>query len=109
MQSKPAVLIVEDEPGIGLPFVREIAELHGGRITLRNAAPKNTISFTNTDKALQFLVTDEPFDGADNEIPDQLNPNQPTMMLTVTDSSYNLICYNRRLNSVLATATTMGY
>jgi len=37
MQSKPAVLIVEDEPGIGLPFVREIAELHGGRITLRNA------------------------------------------------------------------------
>ena len=59
----------------------------GQRITLRNAAPKNTISFTNTDKALQFLVTDEPFDGADNEIPDQLNPNQPTMLLKESDAT----------------------
>ena len=59
----------------------------GDRITLRNAAPKNTISFTNTDKALQFVVTDEPFDGADNEIPDQLNPNQPTMLLKESDAT----------------------
>ncbi len=58
----------------------------GDRITLRNTAPKNTISFTNTDKALQFVVTDEPFDGTDNEIPDQLNPNQPTMQLQESDA-----------------------
>ena len=59
----------------------------GDRITLRNAAPKNTISFTNTDKAMQFLVTDEPFDGTDNEIPAQLNPNQPTMLLKASDAT----------------------
>ena len=58
----------------------------GDRITLRNAAPTNTISFTNTDKALQFLVTDEPFDGADNEIPDPLNPDEPTMLLKESDA-----------------------
>ena len=59
----------------------------GDRITLRNTAPKNTISFTNTNKAMQFLVTDEPFDGADNEIPDELNPNQPTMLLKESDAT----------------------
>lgn len=37
------------------------------------------------------------------------NPNQPTMMLTNVDCSYNLICHNRRKNSVIATATTMNY
>jgi len=59
----------------------------GDRIILRNAAPKNTISFTNTDKALQFVVTDEAFDGTNNEIPAQLNPNQPTMLLEASDAT----------------------
>ena len=54
----------------------------GDKIVLRNSAPTNTISFTNTDKAMQFLVTDEPFEPDDNAIPDQLNPDQPTMKLT---------------------------
>ena len=53
----------------------------GDKIVLRNTAPKNTISFTNTDKAMQFLVTDEPFE-PDDPIPDPLNAEQPTMKLT---------------------------
>jgi FtsP/CotA-like multicopper oxidase with cupredoxin domain len=66
----------------------------GDRITLRNAAPKNTISFTNTDKALQFLVTDEQFE-PDDPIPFDLNPNQPAMKLTEADATIT-----RRMNFV---------
>lgn len=35
------------------------------------------------------------------------NPNQPTMYTTHVDSSFNIICRNRRRQSVLATGTTM--
>jgi len=53
----------------------------GDRIVLRNTPPTNTISFTNTDKALRFLVTDDPFE-PDEPIPDPLNTDEPTMKLT---------------------------
>ena len=53
----------------------------GDKIVLRNSPPTNTISFTNTDKAMQFLVTDEAFE-PDDPIPDPLNADEPTMKLT---------------------------
>lgn len=47
-----------------------------------------------------FWMKEMPFKGSQN-------PNQPTMMFTQTECTWNLFCTNRRRQAVLATATTM--
>ena len=57
----------------------------GTRLELRNAAPRNTVSYTHTDKVMAFDVTDMPFSTRNNAIPASLFPNHPAM--TVPESA----------------------
>ena len=58
----------------------------GARIVLRNSSPRNNVNYINVDKVMAFQVTDDPFDPADNEVPAVLEPYQPTMALTASQS-----------------------
>ena len=58
----------------------------GRRVVLGNHSPKNNIVYPNIDKVMAFDVVGDPFDPADNSIPDTLNPDNPTMALQVGDA-----------------------
>jgi FtsP/CotA-like multicopper oxidase with cupredoxin domain len=54
----------------------------GTRIVLQNTSPKNNIDFTNTDKVMAFVVTNDRVDDkAFNSVPSVLNPNHPAMLV----------------------------
>ena len=54
----------------------------GTRIVLRNTSPKNNIDFTNTDKVMVFVVTNDKIeDKAYNAVPAVLNANHPAMLV----------------------------
>lgn len=58
----------------------------GTRIVLRNSSPKNNVNYTHTNKVMAFDVTADPFDPASNSVPAVLEPNQPTMQLSTSQS-----------------------
>jgi spore coat protein A, manganese oxidase len=58
----------------------------GQRVVLQNLQPKNNIEFANTDKIMAFDVVAEPSTLEGNSIPDQLNPDSPTMALREADA-----------------------
>jgi spore coat protein A len=59
----------------------------GTRIVLQNTSPKNNIDFTNTDKVMAFVVTNDAFnDKSYNSVPSVLNPQQPAMLVSESDA-----------------------
>jgi FtsP/CotA-like multicopper oxidase with cupredoxin domain len=58
----------------------------GTKIQLRNLGVPNSDDFDHTDKVMQFEVTADPFDPANNEVPAQLNPNMEIMGLQEADA-----------------------
>ena len=58
----------------------------GQRVVLQNLQPKNNIEYENTDKIMAFDVVAEPSTLDGNTIPDQLNPDSPTMALKESDA-----------------------
>jgi spore coat protein A, manganese oxidase len=53
----------------------------GQRIVLRNLSLPDNIDFDTTDVAMAFDVVADPTDKADNEVPAELNPDNPVMQL----------------------------
>src|SRR4051794_39272462 len=72
----------------------------GARIELRNTAPKNTVSFTNTDKVMAFDVVGDPFNTKNNSVPAQLFPAQPTMLLTESQAVQKRTITLQRVNGL---------
>jgi FtsP/CotA-like multicopper oxidase with cupredoxin domain len=61
----------------------------GTKIQLRNLSNDNNIDYDNTNKIMQFEVTDDPFDKSDptwNTIPATPNPDNPIMLLNPADA-----------------------
>jgi FtsP/CotA-like multicopper oxidase with cupredoxin domain len=58
----------------------------GTRVVLQNRNPPNNVAYPDVDKIMAFDVTDEPFDPANNEIPDVLFPDNPVMTLQPRES-----------------------
>jgi spore coat protein A, manganese oxidase len=58
----------------------------GQRVILKNTSPKNNINYANADKVMAFDVVADSFDPANNEVPAQLNPNDPVMQLKESDA-----------------------
>ena len=56
----------------------------GTRIQLRNLGVPNSRDFDHTDKVMQFEVTADAFDAANNEVPAELNPQNEIMLLDET-------------------------
>jgi spore coat protein A len=56
----------------------------GTKIQLRNLGVPNSRDFDNTDKVMQFEVTADAFDAANNEVPAELNPQNEIMLLDET-------------------------
>jgi len=56
----------------------------GTRIQLRNLGVPNSRDFDNTDKIMQFEVTADAFDPANNDVPAELNPQNEIMLLDET-------------------------
>jgi FtsP/CotA-like multicopper oxidase with cupredoxin domain len=56
----------------------------GTRIQLRNLGVPNSRDFDHTDKVMQFEVTADAFDSANNEVPAELNPQNEIMLLDET-------------------------
>ena len=59
----------------------------GTRIQLRNLGVPNSRDFDHTDKVMQFEVTADAFDSANNEVPAELNPQNEIMLLDETQVS----------------------
>jgi len=58
----------------------------GAKIQLRNLGVPNSDDFDHTNKIMQFEVTNDRFDTANNEVPAQLNPNMEVMGLKESDA-----------------------
>jgi FtsP/CotA-like multicopper oxidase with cupredoxin domain len=58
----------------------------GAKIQLRNLGVPNSDDFDHTNKIMQFEVTNDRFDPANNEVPAQLNPNMDVMGLKESDA-----------------------
>ena len=71
----------------------------GAKIQLRNLGVPNSDDFDHTNKIMQFEVTNEAFDPANNEVPAQLNPNQDVMGLKESDATSTLRLRLHRSNS----------
>ncbi|MDT0349423.1 multicopper oxidase family protein [Pseudonocardia charpentierae] len=56
----------------------------GTKIQLRNLGVPNSRDFDNTDKVMQFEVTADAFDAANNDVPAELNPQNEIMLLDET-------------------------
>src|SRR3954451_8685359 len=56
----------------------------GTKIQLRNLGVPNSRDFDNTDKVMQFEVTADAFDAANNEVPAELNLQNEIMLLDET-------------------------
>jgi len=72
---------------IVLDFEQLFAGLKAGaKIQLVNLGVKNSVDYDNTGKVMQFEVTDEAFDPANNEVRSVLGPAHPAMGLQPTGS-----------------------
>lgn len=61
----------------------------GTVVDLLNRSNPNNINYTHTNKIMRFVVTDEPFDGANNTVPATLDTDPQaakTMALTLADA-----------------------
>jgi spore coat protein A, manganese oxidase len=58
----------------------------GTRVVLENLQPPNNIEYDNTDVVMAFEVGTHVSNGANNEIPQDLNPNMSVMGLTEQDA-----------------------
>jgi spore coat protein A, manganese oxidase len=58
----------------------------GQRVVMRNDSPKNNIDFDTTGVVMAFQVGEHVSFSTNNEVPDDLNPNQNVMGLTEADA-----------------------
>ena len=71
----------------------------GTKIQLRNLGVPNSDDFDHTNKIMQFEVTNDPFDPANNQVPAQLNPNMEVMGLKESDATSTVKLRVHRSNS----------
>ena len=71
----------------------------GTKIQLRNLGVPNSDDFDHTNKIMQFEVTNDPFDPANNQVPAQLNPNMDVMGLKESDATATVKLRVHRSNS----------
>ena len=71
----------------------------GTKIQLRNLGVPNSDDFDHTDKIMQFEVTNDAFDPANNQVPAQLNPNMEVMGLKESDATATVKLRVHRSNS----------
>jgi FtsP/CotA-like multicopper oxidase with cupredoxin domain len=71
----------------------------GAKIQLRNLGVPNSDDFDHTNKIMQFEVTNDAFDPANNEVPAQLNPNMDVMGLKESDAAATVRLRVHRSNS----------
>ena len=71
----------------------------GTKIQLRNLGVPNSDDFDHTNKIMQFEVTNDPFDSANNQVPAQLNPNMEVMGLKESDATSTVKLRVHRSNS----------
>jgi spore coat protein A len=58
----------------------------GERVVLQNVSPKNNIDYETTGVVMAFDVVSEATDLTNNEVPYDLNPLEPTMLLTEAEA-----------------------
>jgi FtsP/CotA-like multicopper oxidase with cupredoxin domain len=71
----------------------------GTKIQLRNLGVPNSDDFDHTNKIMQFEVTNDAFDPANNQVPAQLNPNMEVMGLKESDATATVKLRVHRSNS----------
>ena len=71
----------------------------GTKIQLRNLGVPNSDDFDHTDKIMQFEVTNDAFDPANNQVPAQFNPNMEVMGLKESDATATVKLRVHRSNS----------
>ncbi|HET7476356.1 MAG TPA: hypothetical protein VFJ97_10115 [Dermatophilaceae bacterium] len=67
-----------------------------GSVVLRNTSPQNNIDCFNANKVMAFKVVDDPFDPSHNEVPDALNPDNPTVHPSESDATRTRLLDLRR-------------
>jgi spore coat protein A, manganese oxidase len=68
-------------------IVIDFSKYSGKRVVLENTSPKNNIDYDTTNVVMAFTVKDHATSLANNEIPQDLNPNMSVMGLTERDAS----------------------
>jgi spore coat protein A, manganese oxidase len=68
-------------------IVIDFSTMAGKKVVLQNNSPKNNIDYDTTHVVMQFTVGTHVSSAANNEIPQDLNPNPETMELTEADAS----------------------